>query len=302
MQAHSREDLKIFPSARNLLSEVDALLLDAYGVLWSGEGVFPGVLPFLEECHRLGKRIVIVSNTTRRCEPEEARYAKHGLLKKDHYDELVTSGEVLAQAWQDQGSLGRAYVLFGDHPQFGGMHRGLFAGQNIEEVATPEEADWFYLSIPHHMGADTTTLEPLLTQIREWSSLGKPVVVGNPDCYAPEGSPPRWVVRQGLVAQEMERLGVSVEWAGKPAPRIFQYALALPCLEGIAHDRIVMIGDTPDTDIRGASGVGLKSALVIDTGRMTGLLQTGQKLSSLMEGWPASDRPTWIIERLAPSN
>ena len=99
-----------------------------------------------------------------------------------------------------------------------------------------------------------------------------PVLCVNPDRFAMEGAPPRPVVRQGSIAQMFQEEQAPVYLIGKPSRIIYEAALKqFP--QHIPSERILMIGDTPETDIRGAYGIGLDAALVTKTGVMASLLE-----------------------------
>lgn len=57
-----------------------------------------------------------------------------------------------------------------------------------------------------------------------------------------------------------------------------------------------MIGDTPETDIRGANGFGMKSALITKTGIMAERVRL-RGLEKSLQGLPSTDFPTFLIEK-----
>jgi len=123
------------------------------------------------------------------------------------------------------------------------------------------------------------------------------VLCVNPDCFAPEGAPPRPVVRQGTIAQLFGEQGADVYLMGKPSALIYQTALRrLPAT--LARERILMIGDNPETDIRGAHNAGLSAALVIRTGILANLLQS-EGCVSVLSRLPSNDQPDLLLERLS---
>ena len=93
------------------------------------------------------------------------------------------------------------------------------------------------------------------------------------------------------MAALFERAGESVFYIGKPHPLAYRSAM-----EQFAHfnlfkeSEILMIGDTPEIDIRGAKGVGMASALVTRTGIMS---------SRNIEEIPEEDVPDFLLERFS---
>lgn len=66
----------------------------------------------------------------------------------------------------------------------------------------------------------------------------------------------------GSLAERYEELGGPVRWHGKPHPSIYRAGLRL--LGGIEKSRILAVGDSFRTDIRGANAAGIDSLFVIE--------------------------------------
>ena len=77
-------------------------------------------------------------------------------------------------------------------------------------------------------------------------------------------------MRQGLVARFYEDLGGEVEYFGKPYPLIFDFALQHI---DTPDNRIIMVGDTLETDILGGKSYGIKTALT-----MTGIAKENMEI------------------------
>lgn len=154
-----------------------------------------------------------------------------------------------------------------------------------------DEADFIYLAIPHIDGEDQESPGPFLNAIQEAAVKKIPILCANPDTHAHEGSPPRLVVRQGAIAHLFESYGAPVYFIGKPYPPAFAQAMEyFP--SSIKPDEVLMIGDTPETDIRGANQFGMKSALVTKTGIMK------ERLASFSSELEPLDSPDHFISAL----
>ena len=96
----------------------------------------------------------------------------------------------------------------------------------------------------------------------------RPVWVANPDIVAPRED--GFSLEPGFYAHRLaDATGIAPVFFGKPFGNIFDQALArLPA--GIDRDRIVMVGDSPHTDILGANAAGIRSALVAGYGFLNG--------------------------------
>lgn len=293
---------EITTSLENLSSQYDAFLLDAYGVFWGSSelGVLPGAADAMAYLVAQGKHVGILSNSTQPAAKEEEKLRKHGLCKAVHYHFLLTSGEVaknlLLKETLPFPTPRDTYWLFGSiHPRFGSHHQ-LFEGTKYREVENFEDADFIYISIPHIEGIDQEDPEIFRDKVQ---SVNKqiPVLCVNPDRVAMEGLPPRPVVRQGSIAQMFAEEQFPVYLIGKPSTIIYDAALQkFP--QNIQKNKILMIGDTPETDIRGAHGAGLDAVLVTKTGVMTTLLEK-EGIAQVIEHLPSSDKPEFLIERLS---
>ena len=87
-----------------------------------------------------------------------------------------------------------------------------------------------------------------------------PLICANPDLKAHEKQYDEAVIRQGSVAGFYEGLGGDVEYFGKPYPQIFDFALQDVY---VSDERILMVGDTLETDILGGNSYGIKTALAM---------------------------------------
>lgn len=293
---------EIHTSLEDLSSQYDAFLLDAYGVFWGSSelGVLPGAADAMAYLVAQGKHVGILSNSTQPVVKEEEKLRKHGLCKGVHYHFLLTSGEVAKNLLSEETlpfpTPRNTYWLFGSiHPRFG-SHRQLFEDTKYREVENLEDADFIYISIPHIDGIDQEDSEIFRDKVQ---AVNKhiPVLCVNPDRVAMEGLPPRPVVRQGSIAQMFAEEHFPIYLIGKPSITIYDAALQkFP--QNIQKNKILMIGDTPETDIRGAHGAGLDAALVTKTGVMTPLLEK-EGIAQVIGHLPFSDKPEFLIERLS---
>lgn len=281
-----------------------AVLLDAYGVFWGGNehGLLAGSQEAMEAFVQSGKIVGILSNSTQLASKEIAKLEASGLQKGRHYHFLLTSGEVARDLVQKQ-DLGfnpskSSYWLFGGvHPKFG-SHKAIFENSVYQEVSDCQDAGFIYISVPHKSGEDQTDPEVFRLDVAAALETGLPMLCPNPDQFAHEGKPARAVVRQGSIAKMYEEMGGKVYYIGKPHAIVYEYA----CKEFANHNifdpqSILMVGDTPETDIRGACGANMDSALIIQTGNMSDRIAKNS-LENAIQALPESDMPTYFINRL----
>jgi HAD superfamily hydrolase (TIGR01459 family) len=280
----------------DLIDRFHYFLLDAYGVFWgsSETGMLPGSKEMMKRLTTQGKRVGILSNSTQLASKEKDKLHKHGVEEGIHYHFLLTSGEatreLLLSGQLPFPTSRMGYHLFGlDHPRF--SIQTLFEGSGFKRKERTEEADFVYIPVPHFNGFDQTDPLLFLTHINEYAAKKVPFLCANPDHYAHEGSPKRLVVRQGMIAHLLQDRGAEVHFIGKPFPYVYQRALELFSIE---PQKVLMIGDTPETDIRGAKHAGIATALVTQTGIMRERIEENG-----LPQLPLNDTPDYFIRRFA---
>lgn len=76
------------------------VIFDMYGVINFGSGVSPTVLQTLKTLREDGKIVIILSNASFGSADAVSKYAKKGMFKGVHYDDVVTSGQFGYEAIQ----------------------------------------------------------------------------------------------------------------------------------------------------------------------------------------------------------
>ena len=242
------------------LSEIvdayDALLLDQWGVLHGGVEPYPGVLETLAALRAAGKPVAVLSNAPRRSEHAAGRLRGIG-VPADAYDRLVTSGDsahaaLAARADPAHAALGSAYLFIGP-----GWDSGLVEGLEYRRVEEVADAD-FVLAVGLYDEADP--IERYDAPFAAAAARGLVMVCVNPDLV---------IHRQGgvsapcagwLAQHYREAHGGRVLYHGKPDPAIFRRAAEAL---GQGDDaRILVVGDSLATDVKGARAAGYDSLFV----------------------------------------
>lgn len=270
------------------------ILLDAYGVFWGGNkvGILPGSKEAMERLVADGKTVGILSNSTQLAKKEIEKFAVHGLFVNKHFHFVITSGELARNLFLKDNlpfaTKQKKFFLFGEtHPKYG-SHQHIFEGTLFQETFEISEADFIYPSIPHINGEDQTDPEVFQEKLLSLKNVKVPMVCANPDHFAHEGQSQKAVVRQGSIAKMFEEMGGEVFYIGKPSPKAFEAARKQ--FNENCPSKILMIGDTPETDIRGANQFGMASILLTKSGIMA-----GRTISDV----PKADYPTYLMERFA---
>ena len=292
---------------RNLYSisqPYSGILLDAYGVFWGGnkKGFLDGAKKAIINHVKQGKVVGILSNTTQLSQNEINKLDEHGLKLGADYHFLLTSGQVAFDLFSKQElpfkTVHKKYFLVGEaHPHFS-SHKNLFKNSSFQETKHLQEADFLYISIPHIAGVDQTDISGFEKNLDQLADLNIPAICTNPDLFAHEGLPPKLVVRQGSIAAILEKKGISVFYIGKPAKIMFEKAFQEFMKYGSFNkESIIMVGDTPETDIRGANLFGFASALVTETGIFSEKAKT-QNIQTLINNLTTLDTPNFFLKHL----
>jgi HAD superfamily hydrolase (TIGR01459 family) len=295
-------DRKTYPDICSASSLFKGILLDASGVFWMGSklGMMEGAQESFEKLRAQGKIIGIVTNSSQLFSKQMDTFQKHGLIHEKHFHFLLTSGDVTRSFFLKRklpfAALSKTFFLFGEpHPNFA-SHEAIFQETPWKQVREIETANCIYLSIPHVNGEDQTNPEVFRNEIEKIRPYNLPMICSNPDLFALEGNPPRPVVRQGSIAKMYEEMGGKVYYQGKPDRSLFKEALRFFRQYGIFHSSdILMVGDTPETDIRGANRVKIPSALILKTGIMAERIAP-LGLKRALEALLPQDLPNFFIE------
>ena len=254
------------------IPNVQNYFFDMYGVLWNGKQLYDGVDDVLMLLRQQGKKVYILTNQTALQQAFVETRQKQGLICGVHYDDVITSGDVCLQAFQDgiceQVTQKNDYRLF----VLGLSNPALTNAVSSHLTDNPDEADIFYISSLY--GDTFQTLEQVFIPVMQ-KGLEKnlPIICANPDVYVMHGNDK--ILAQGAAAKWYQELGGCVYFFGKPEGITFQYALKRT---QSTVSNSVMVGDMLMTDILGANGVGMPTVLVTQTG-MTDYDMRSQHLS-----------------------
>ncbi len=253
---HTKELEKMPDNILSLKDKFDVFLLDIYGVIWDGKKPIDGAKEAMSALRRSGKKVILLSNDARLSTDIEAEQVKRGFIKGVHYDKLVTSGDLAHEIFTEDNRKLKYYNFC--------EPGSLFKKTCYVEVKNPEQADFVYLGTPrifkNGQWQDCLTISPFEAELKRFYELDLPVICVNGDMKAHSGQYDEAVIRSGSAARYYEDLGGEVEYFGKPYPQIFDFALQ--DIE-TPDDRILMVGDTLETDILGGNTYGIKTALTL---------------------------------------
>ncbi len=268
-----------------LIHQFDVILFDSDGVLVRWPSALPGASEAIGTLNSLGKPYLVLTNDASALpETRAARYVEMGLAIDS--SRIVTSGILLKRHFQSQGLVGSRCVVLGTEDSASYVQQ---AGGEV--VAFDEDFDVVVIGDQDgypFLDATGKVLSELIRKIHRGETPH--LVLPNPDLIYPERE--GYGFASGTVAQMFEsamalqypgRSDLTFTRLGKPNPALFEEAI-----RRTGTSDMVMIGDTPGTDIRGANNVGITSVLV-ETG-------AGPMDLSVL---PESDRPKYRIGSLA---
>jgi HAD superfamily hydrolase (TIGR01459 family) len=284
-------EAKVIVGLREIADRFDHVLLDQWGALHEGRAVFPAAREAVLNLHRLGKRILVLSNSGKRAADNEKRLTDLG-LERDAYDGVLSSGEVTWIGLQDRKAvpfcdLGHACFLISR-----GKDRSVIDGLGID-VVDVAQADFILLSGLDDTGADLENWRPILD-----TGIARrlPMLCANPDLtmFDAKGG---LVPAPGALARLYEQMGGTVAYAGKPHAPIFAGALAK--LGNPDPARVIVIGDSIDHDVAGGRAAGMLTLLLaagVHKDRLLGAADMSAAARALAGG--DAGAPHWLMQRL----
>jgi HAD superfamily hydrolase (TIGR01459 family) len=236
-----------------LARDYDVLFCDLWGVVHNGIAAFPQACDALVRFRAERGPVILITNAPRASESVQRILDRLG-VPRDTYDAIVSSGDVT------QG------IVAARLPQ-SVFHLGpprdssIFAG--LEVVFAPAEtADYVVCSGLFDDTVETPeNYRALLAALRARDLL---MVCANPDVFVERGD--ELVYCAGALADAYAALGGEVLYCGKPYAPIYEAALGrAAALRGAATPlkRVLAIGDSVRTDLKGAASFGVDCLFVV---------------------------------------
>lgn len=232
-----------------VMDQYDVFLFDLWGVIIEGEEVYEGVTKTINEIISK-KQVFFVSNAPRPSFYSFKRVASWGINAKPYM--LMTSGEI-ARNWIMQKNLTNPAVIY--HL---GADRNSDILSDLDHEITNDitNANILLLTLFRDEGEDLSEFDELL-KIAAGSKLD--IICANPDTIIPNRGKSRYC--SGYFAEKIEHYGGKVLYSGKPHQEIYNQIFEK--IPSVPKNRVLMIGDTFETDIMGANKAGIDSALVM---------------------------------------
>lgn len=243
-------------------------LIDMDGVIYRGSEAIPGAAEFIRYLQDNGLPYLFLTNNSAFTPLDVAvKLRKFGIDTTPEH--VYTSAEATAEFVHRQRPDGTAYVI-GE----GGL---LAALHDVGYAIVRDKPDYVIV------GEGRVLNFEMAEQAHRCIAAGAHLISTNSDTWCPTDNGPRPGCG-AIVALLESATGRRAYHVGKPNP--FMMRMARKRI-GLATDEVIMVGDTMETDIRGATDLGYRSILVL-TGSST--------RESLLE-YPFA--PTEVVESIA---
>jgi len=231
-----------------LARDYDIVLCDVWGVVHNGLEAFPSACDALMQFRAGGGTVILITNAPR-SGAAVSRILDRLKVPRDAYDAITSSGDVTRGIVESR----LAQTVFHLGPE---RDLSIFAGLDVK-FAPPETANYVVCS---GLFDDTTetpdNYRDMLNALRARSLL---MVCANPDIVVERGD--TLVYCAGALADAYAAMGGKVLFCGKPYAPIYELALSNATrLRGgktPARHRVLAIGDSVRTDLKGAAAFGI---------------------------------------------
>ena len=202
--------------------------------------------------------MVLISNAPRPG-AQVRKFLDHLKVPHSVYDAIVTSGDVTRDVVAKRA--GQKFYLIGperDHT--------IFTGLDIPPFSTPEEAD--YVVCTGLFNDEVEGPDDYRESLKQLRARNLFMLCANPDVVVERGD--KLVYCAGALADAYAEMGGEVYYAGKPYRPLYDLALAetetaraARALAGkLALNRVLAIGDSVRTDLKGANDLGVDCLFV----------------------------------------
>ncbi len=236
-----------------LARDYEVLLCDVWGVVHNGVAAFPQACAALARFRREGGIVILITNAPRAGASVE-RILERLAVPRDAYDTIMSSGDVTHRIVETRLSE-RVFHL---GPQ---RDLSIFSGLDVS-FAPAETADYVVCSGLFDDTRETPEdYRQLLALMRERSLF---MICANPDIVVERGDD--LIYCAGALADAYAAEGGEVLYCGKPYAPIYEAALAkAAALRGKPAPlrRVLAIGDSVRTDVKGAASFGLDCLFVV---------------------------------------
>jgi HAD superfamily hydrolase (TIGR01459 family) len=224
-------------------------------VLHNGIRAFDAAKAALERFRTGGGKVVLLTNSPNPGRLVEAQLAWLG-VSRGAYDAIVSSGDVTASLLAARAGAGLFHI--GPPDETGLFDEVLaIAGDAPRKVPLKQAQFVLCTGLVDPWRETPADYDAILAAMR---ARNLELLCANPDIVVEDGGTVFYCA--GAIAQRYAAQGGKVVMAGKPFAPIFVRALELAGATGAGREPVLVIGDTIETDIKGAHWQGFDSLLV----------------------------------------
>lgn len=263
-------EFTIIKGLKDIVDQYDLFILDVWGVVHDGERAYPGVVDAIHQLLKVNKEVIFLSNAPRPQAVVAKKLKELGIAIDQAL--VITSGDVIRdqlQHWSDAvfKTLGRRLYHLG-----ASRNQDILAGLDVQVVNSLASADFVLLSAYLDEGEDLSQYDAFF---EEGVALKKPLICANADRVIVNGPKNRYCA--GFFADRYQTFGGQAFYYGKPHQNVYDFLMTK-----VRHqnkERMIMVGDTPDTDLLGANRFNIDS-LLVQTGNMLNLYKAHEEQNS----------------------
>jgi NagD protein len=249
------------------ISGFSALLFDIDGTLISGKKAMPGVPALIKQLEDNGFPFFLLTNDGNHSTREKSNILKRaGLCIKP--DEIISCGDALKPFVRANGLAGKKFFVMGDLGKPSYAER---AGLEIEKC-TKRINECAGVIVGEGTYNWQSNISSAMNYFIKYPK--RPLIVPNPDSYWPNGPDGELGIGAGgkarFICTILGDYGIKLKpvYLGKPYGAIFNYAFDIlktrfGLSANLQRKRVLMLGDSLASDIRGANRFGFTSGLVL---------------------------------------
>lgn len=240
---------------KKIAENYEYFIFDIWGVIHDGNQLYPNVIETLRYLRSKNKKICFLSNAPRRSTKAEIVLNKLG-IDNSLYDFVLTSGESAFEELKENQNknfnhYGKNYFYIGPDKDM-----DLLDGLDYKMVLDPIYAGFVVIT---GFDNDNSTLQeklPLAIQANKYKLL---MLCINPDLIVVKQNGHEMICA-GLLGLEYEKMGGVVKYYGKPHKIV--YDLVFEKYNNPPKSLFLAVGDSLETDIKGANDYGINSLLL----------------------------------------
>ena len=242
-------DLIKLQSLKEIEDKYDIFFIDLWGVIHNGLQLFESIENVLNRLKKKNKVIFFITNAPRRSFVIADQLNDFG-LSKNFYDRIISSGEITWLSLKKNYEKKKCFMI--------GPPRDYHLVEGLDIEVVEDYSNGVDIIINTGPWGDDDILEnytDLLNSLIKFNSL---MICSNPDKTVIRGK--NFMICAGLLAEYYEKIGGKVIYYGKPHSNIYEFCYKF--IEG--GNKILVIGDSLENDIKGANLQKLDSVLITD--------------------------------------